>query len=62
MSRLSVCRTIQSLAGTPTEFGAKTRTRRRCIDLDDTTVALLRRWHRRQRAEGLPHSPDDWMF
>jgi integrase len=62
MSRLSVCRTIQSLAGTPTEFGAKTRTSRRCIDLDHTTITVLKRWRQQQRADGLPHSPDDWMF
>ncbi len=37
--RLSIHRTIQSLGGTAVEFGAKTRTSRRSVDLDDTTAA-----------------------
>jgi integrase len=60
--RVSICRTIQSLAGRPVEFGAKTRTSRRCVDLDDTTAAVLNRWRRRLTREQLPHGVDDWMF
>jgi len=60
--RISICRTIQSLAGRPVEFGAKTRTSRRCVDLDDTTVELLQRWRRTLKRDRLPHSADDWMF
>ena len=60
--RLSIHRTIQNLGGTAVEFGAKTRTSRRSVDLDDTTADLLRRWQCRLRQEGLPHGPDDWMF
>jgi integrase len=60
--RISICRTIQSLAGRPVEFGAKTRTSRRCVDLDDTTVALLQRWRRRLERDQLPSGADDWMF
>ena len=60
--RISVRRTIQSVAGNPTEFGAKTRTSRRCIDIDAGTAAVLQQWQRRLLADGLPHGPDDWMF
>lgn len=60
--RVSVCRTIQSVAGHPVEFGAKTKTSRRCVDLDETTITVLCRWRDRLAKEGLPHGPDDWMF
>ena len=60
--RVSICRTIQSLAGRPVEFGAKTRTSRRCVDLDDSTVALLQRWRRTLERDQLPNGADDWMF
>ena len=43
------------MGGRPSEFGVKTRTSRRCVDLDATTVAELRRWRRRLRRDGLPH-------
>ena len=60
--RVSVRRTVQSLAGRPVEFDVKTRTSRRCVDLDPATVTELDRWRRRLRLDGLPHGPDDWMF
>ena len=60
--RLSIHRTIQNLGGTAVEFGAKTRTSRRSVDLDDTTADLLRRWQYRLRREELPQGPDHWMF
>lgn len=60
--RLSISRTVQSVAGTPTEFGAKTRTSRRCVDLDETTVSVLNHWRRRLRRDRLPDGADDWMF
>jgi integrase len=60
--RLSIVRTLQSIAGQPVEFPVKTRTSRRCIDLDDDTMAVLARWRRRLAREGLPHGADDWMF
>ncbi len=39
--RLSISRTIQSIAGQPVEFPVKTRTSRRCIDLDDESMDFL---------------------
>ena len=60
--RLSISRTLQSLAGQPVEFPVKTRTSRRCIDLDDHTMDILARWRRRLTRDGLPHGADDWMF
>ncbi len=60
--RVSVRRTVQSLAGRPVEFDVKTRTSRRCIDLDPATITELDRWRRRLRVDDLPHDLDDWMF
>ena len=60
--RLSISRTLQNVGGTPVEFGVKTRTSRRCVDLDAATLRQLERWRRRLRSDGLPHGPDDWMF
>jgi hypothetical protein len=41
--RMSVRRTMQSLAGRPVEFDVKTRSSRRSIDLDAATVTELDR-------------------
>jgi integrase len=60
--RLSVSRTLQSLAGQPVEFPVKTRTSRRSVDLDDETMSVLARWRRRLTRDQLPHGADDWMF
>ena len=60
--RVSISRTIQSIAGQPVEFPVKTRTGRRCVDLDDQTLDVLARWRRRLTRDGLPHDSDDWMF
>jgi integrase len=60
--RLSVRRTLQSLAGRPVEFDVKTRSSRRCIDLDPATITELDCWRGRLRLEQLPHGRDDWMF
>ncbi len=59
--RLSVCRTLQTVAGRPVEFGVKTRTSRRTVDLDQNTIDVLNRWHR-LRHDGLPCGPDEAMF
>lgn len=60
--RLSVQRTLQCVAGRPVEFGVKTRTSRRCIDLDTGTIGELQRWRQRTQHEGLPAGDGDWMF
>jgi hypothetical protein len=48
--RVSVRRTVQSLAGRPVEFDVETRTGRRCVDLDPATMTELDRWRRRRRS------------
>ena len=60
--RLSINRSRQVVAGRSTEFAPKTRTSRRCIDLDPTTETHLRRWHERQHGDGLPAGADDPIF
>ena len=60
--RVSVRRTVQSLAGRSVELEVKTRTSRRCVDLDPATMTELDRWRRRLRLDALPYGPDDWMF
>ena len=60
--RLSISRTLQNVAGNPVEFAVKTRTSRRCVDIDDNTIRALARWRRRLYHDGLPHGADDWMF
>jgi integrase len=60
--RVSVVRTMQCVGGRPVEFGVKTRTSRRCIDLDDTTIAHLEDWRQRLHGDGLACGRDDWMF
>ena len=39
--RLSISRTLQTVGGVPTEVGVKTRTSRRCVDLDTETLNIL---------------------
>lgn len=60
--RLPITRTLQNVGGTPVQFDVKTRTRRRCIDLDAGTMTTLRYWHQALSRDGLPHGADDWMF
>ena len=60
--RLSIRRTVQCVGGQPVEFGVKTRTSRRTVELDQATIDLLRRWRRRLQHDGLPNGIDDWMF
>ncbi|MBI5088575.1 MAG: site-specific integrase [Actinobacteria bacterium] len=60
--RLSIRRTVQCVGGQPVEFGVKTRTSRRTVELDPATIDLLRRWRRRLQRDGLPNGIDDWMF
>jgi integrase len=60
--RLSINRSRQVVAGRCAEFAPKTRTSRRCIDLDTTTAAHLEAWRQRQLDDGLPAGVDDPMF
>jgi integrase len=60
--RLSISRTLQSVAGRPVEFDVKTRTSRRCIDIDDHTMWVLAQWRRKLYHDGLAHGDDDWVF
>jgi integrase len=61
-ARLSISRTIQNVGGQPVEFGVKTRTSRRTVELDHHTVDVLVRWRHRLRNDRLPHGADDWVF
>lgn len=61
-SRLSISRSLQNVGGRPVEFGVKTRTSRRTVELDHHTCDLLGRWRRRLQRDLLPHGADDWMF
>lgn len=58
--RLSVSRTLQNVGGRPAEFGVKTRTSRRSVELNRCTVDELRRRRRQLERDGLPCGPDDW--
>lgn len=60
--RLAIRRTLQCVGGQPVEFGVKTRTSRRSVELDAGTVGLLTRWRSRLQRDGLPAGIDDWMF
>jgi len=60
--RLWIQRTLQCVGGRSVEFGVKTRTSRRCVHLDATTVNVLRRWRQQLLRDGLPAGVDDWMF
>jgi integrase len=60
--RLSINRTRQVVAGRSTEFAPKTRTSRRCIDLDPTTERHLRTWQTRQQLDGIGTGPNDPIF
>ncbi|MGH8777006.1 MAG: tyrosine-type recombinase/integrase [Jiangellaceae bacterium] len=60
--RLSVSRNLQLVGTTPVEASCKTRSSRRCIDLDSATVSLLQVWRDQQAETGCPVGPDDPVF
>ena len=62
MHQLSISRTRQALAGRSTEFATKTRTSRRCLQLDTTTEHVLEHWRNRQRNDGHRVGTRDTMF
>ena len=55
--RLSIARSRQVVAGRSVEVAVKTRTSRRCIDLDADTEGVLRAWRRRQQLGELGCTP-----
>jgi integrase len=59
---LSVARSRQSVAGRSVEVAVKTRTSRRCVDLDAATEAVLAAWLSRQEHDGHPVGLADAMF
>jgi integrase len=61
-SRLSISRSLQNVGGKPVEFGVKTRTSRRTVELDRHTRDVLVLWRRHLQRDCLPHGSDDWMF
>lgn len=60
--RLSIARSRQVVGGRSTEVPVKTRSSRRCIDLDTNTENVLVRWRRRQRRDGHPTGLSNPMF
>ena len=60
--RLSIARSRQVVGGRSTEVPVKTRSSRRCIDLDAGTEAVLTAWRRRQAADDHGVSTEDPMF
>ena len=60
--RLSIARSRQVVGGRSMEVPVKTRSSRRCIDLDTKTESVLARWRRRQRSDGQPTELGDPMF
>ena len=62
LHQLSISRTRQALAGRSTEFATKTRTSRRCLELDANTEHVLEGWRDRQRNDGHRIGTRDPMF
>jgi integrase len=60
--RVSIARSRQVVGGRSVEVPVKTRTSRRCIDLDADTEQVLERWRRSQRRDGHPVELSDPMF
>lgn len=58
--RLSIVRTLQNLGSNPVESDVKTRTSRRCIDIDDTTMRVLAR--RRQKLNRPNHTHASFLI
>ncbi|HUP75771.1 MAG TPA: tyrosine-type recombinase/integrase [Acidimicrobiales bacterium] len=60
--RISIARSRQVVGGKSVEVAVKTRTSRRCIDLDPKTEEILGRWFRQQRRDGGPVGLGDPIF
>ncbi len=59
---LSIARSRQVVAGRSIEVPVKTRTSRRCIDIDAETERVLRSWRSRQRRDGHATGTNDPIF
>ena len=62
LHHLSISRTRQVVGGRSTEFPTKTRTSRRCIDLDPTTETHLHTWRQRLDHDDIPTGTGDPIF
>jgi integrase len=60
--RLTVTANVQLLDGKITLQAPKTRTSRRTLDLDTTTVEILATWRETQRQNYRQVGDDDWVF
>jgi len=60
--RLSIARSRQVVAGHSVEVAVKTRSSRRCIDLDADTEGVLQAWRRRQQRDDHPVGTNDPIF
>jgi integrase len=60
--RLSIARSRQVVGGRSHEAPVKTRSSRRCIDLDPDTETVLTRWQHRQKSDELPVGLADPIF
>lgn len=60
--RISIARSRQVVGGHSVEVPVKTRTSRRCVDLDAGTEGVLERWRRAQRRDGHPADLSDPIF
>ena len=60
--RISIARSRQVVGGRSIEMPVKTRTSRRCVDLDPGTEHVLERWHRAQRRDRHPVDLGDPIF
>jgi integrase len=60
--RLSIARSRQVVSGRAVEVAVKTRTSRRCIDLDNDTERVLRAWWCRQDRDGHLVGTSDPIF
>lgn len=59
---ISIARSRQSVGGQSLEVACKTKTSRRCVDLDHGTENVLATWRRRQHRDGHPVGLDDPIF
>jgi integrase len=59
---MSVSRALVSVGYEIVESRGKTRTSRRCIDLDQRTIDILRQWRERRRDEDPSDPVDDYAY